>query len=46
MPKELAARLFTIPLDSLEHVQKLIGVSNSCAVLPDAHKTLALVEQG
>jgi nickel-dependent lactate racemase len=36
--------LFAAPLESIEQVQEIVSRAESCLVLPDAHKTLAVVE--
>ena len=44
LPGDVAEELFTTPLQHAAEVQKLVGGDASCLFLPDAHKTLALVE--
>ncbi len=40
---EVVEEMFTFPLDHAGQVQRLIGAAESCAILPDAHKTRAVV---
>jgi len=44
MPDEAAEDMFTIPLDSPGQVQRLLTGRGRCLVLPDAHKTMAVVK--
>jgi len=43
LPEETSEELFVTPLQKAEQGQKLVGLARSCLVLPDAHKTLAVV---
>ncbi len=43
LPSDVAEELFTTPLQSATEVQRLVGGEASCLLLPDAHKTLAIV---
>lgn len=43
LPEETSEELFVTPLQKAEQAQKLVGLARSCLVLPDAHKTLAVV---
>jgi nickel-dependent lactate racemase len=43
LPTELAEDLFTVPLNSPAQVQRLVDRPGSCLILPDAHKTIAVV---
>jgi nickel-dependent lactate racemase len=40
---DVAEDLFAIPLQSPEQAQKLLAGETTCALLPDAHKTLAVL---
>jgi nickel-dependent lactate racemase len=40
---EIAEELFTIPLQHAEQTQKLLTDQATCVLLPDAHKTLAVL---
>jgi nickel-dependent lactate racemase len=42
LPDEVAEELFTVPLERAGQVQRVVG-SGSCLVIPDAHKTMAVV---
>jgi nickel-dependent lactate racemase len=42
---ETVEDLFAVPLDHAGQVQRLVSGDGSCLVLPDAHKTLALVRK-
>jgi hypothetical protein len=44
LPTEVAEELFTTPLQMASEVQRLVGNNSSVLLLPDAHKTLAVVE--
>jgi nickel-dependent lactate racemase len=44
LPSDTAEELFTVPLDNVEQVQRLITGSPTCLFLPDAHKTLAVLQ--
>lgn len=44
LPAETVEELFAIPLENTGQVQRLIDAAESCVFLPDAHRTLALVE--
>jgi hypothetical protein len=44
LPPDVAEELFTIPLERAGQAQKLLTGDTSCIVLPDAHRTLAVVE--
>jgi nickel-dependent lactate racemase len=44
MPAATAEELFVTPLESPEQVQRLINGADSCLLLPDAHRTLAVLE--
>jgi nickel-dependent lactate racemase len=43
LPAEIAEELDAVPLDNADQVQRLLRPESSCLVLPDAHKTLAVV---
>jgi nickel-dependent lactate racemase len=43
LPEETSEDLFVTPLQKAEQAQKLVGLARSCLVLPDAHRTLAVV---
>src|SRR5262249_19680364 len=43
LPAETAEELFTVPLEHASQVQRLLGSADSCIILPDAQKTLAVV---
>jgi nickel-dependent lactate racemase len=43
LPSETAEDLFTVPLENARQVQRLVS-EGTCLMLPDAHKTLALVQ--
>jgi nickel-dependent lactate racemase len=43
LPAETVEGLFTTPLEHAGQVQRLLGEGRSCVLLPDAHKTLAVV---
>jgi nickel-dependent lactate racemase len=40
---DVAEELFTIPMQSADQAQKLLSGHATCALLPDAHKTLAVL---
>jgi hypothetical protein len=44
LPTEVAEELFTTPLENPRQVQRLLESNGTCVFLPDAHKTLAVVE--
>jgi nickel-dependent lactate racemase len=44
LPEEEVEELFAVPLEHAGQVQRLVDAAGSCLFLPDAHKTLALVE--
>jgi nickel-dependent lactate racemase len=44
LPTEVAEELFTTPLEKASEVQRLLGANADVLFLPDAHKTLAVVE--
>jgi nickel-dependent lactate racemase len=44
LPGDVAEELFTVPLDQPGQVQKLIEGAATCLVLPDAHRTMAVVK--
>jgi nickel-dependent lactate racemase len=44
LPEEMAEELFVTPLEQGRQVEKLLGESQ-CLYLPDAHKTLAVVQR-
>jgi hypothetical protein len=46
LPEESVEGLFAIPLESPSQVQRLLGEVNTCLVLNDAHKMLAVVDEG
>ena len=46
LPDETAEDLFATPLQHAAQVQRLIDAGGSCLFLPDAHKALAVVEEG
>jgi hypothetical protein len=43
LPAEVVEELDAVPLDNADQVQRLLTPESSCLVLPDAHKTLAVV---
>lgn len=43
LPEETSEELFVTPLQKAEQAQKLVGLARSCLVMPDAHKTLAVI---
>jgi hypothetical protein len=45
MPSEVVEELFATPLELGAQVQRLLGSAGSFLVLPDAHKTLAVVQE-
>src|SRR5262249_25577985 len=44
-PAETAEELFATPLENAAQVQRLLDAPGSCLLLPDAHKTLAVLEE-
>lgn len=44
LPNEAAEELFATPLENERQVQRLLESNGTCVFLPDAHKTLAVVE--
>ena len=42
LPAETAEELFTIPLEHAGQVHRLTASAESCVILPDAHKSLAV----
>jgi nickel-dependent lactate racemase len=46
LPEETAEELFAIPLKSAAQVQRLLRGEGSCLFLNDAHKSLAVVDEG
>lgn len=44
LPSDVAEELFTVPLQHAEQAQKLLASDATCALLPDAHKTLAVLK--
>ncbi len=44
LPGQTAEEMFVTPLEKPEETQKLIDGAASCLVLPDAHKTLAVLD--
>jgi nickel-dependent lactate racemase len=45
IPSETAEELFAIPLEHAGQVQRLLSDTASCLLLPDAHKTLAVLDE-
>jgi nickel-dependent lactate racemase len=45
LPSETAEELFTTPLENVRQVHRLLESNGTCLVLPDAHKSLAVVEE-
>ena len=43
LPGDVAEELFTIPLQRAEQAQKLLTEDATCILLPDAHRTLAVL---
>jgi nickel-dependent lactate racemase len=43
LPAETAEEMFTVPMDHAGQVQRLLDAAASCIVLPDAHKTMAVI---
>jgi nickel-dependent lactate racemase len=44
MKPEIVEEMFATPICSVEEVQRLIDSADSCLILPEAHKTLVVVE--
>ena len=44
MKPEIVEEMFATPICSVEEVQRLIDGASSCLILPDAHKSLVVVE--
>ena len=44
LANELAEELFTIPLQNAQQTRNLLTADATCLILPDAHKTLDVVE--
>jgi nickel-dependent lactate racemase len=45
LPVELAEELFTVPLQNAQQARKLLTEHATCLILPDTHKTLAVIEK-
>jgi nickel-dependent lactate racemase len=45
LPSDIAEELFAIPMQNAEQAQKLLTGQATCALLPDAHKTLAVLRK-
>ena len=45
MKPELVEEMFATPICSVEEVQRLIDGAASCLIVPDAHKSLVVVDQ-
>jgi nickel-dependent lactate racemase len=45
LPSDLVEELFATPLQHAHEVQRLLGGGTTCLLLPDAHKTLAVVAE-
>jgi nickel-dependent lactate racemase len=45
LPSDAVEELFATPLKNASEVQRLLARDASCVLIPDAHKTLALVEE-
>jgi len=45
LPDETAEELFAVPMDHARQVQRLVETVESCIVLPDAHKTMAVIRE-
>jgi hypothetical protein len=45
LPEETAEELFTTPLENARQVQRLLDSGGSCLFLPDAHRTLAVLDE-
>lgn len=45
LPPEVVEELFATPLEQAHEVQRLLGSDAMCLLLPDAHKTLAVVAE-
>ena len=43
LPNEISEELFAIPMQNAEQAQKLLTANATCALLPDAHRTLAVL---
>jgi hypothetical protein len=43
LPDEVAEEIFTVPLQRVGQVERVIG-NGSCLIIPDAHKTMAVLE--
>ena len=44
LPGEMVEELFATPLEHASQVQRLVGPSDLCLILPDAHKTMAVLK--
>lgn len=44
LAEDVAEELFTVPMQQASQAQKLLTDSTTCIVLPDAHRTLAVVD--
>jgi nickel-dependent lactate racemase len=40
---ETAEEMFTVPMENAEQLQRLVNAGGTCLVLPDAHKTMAVL---
>lgn len=45
LPAETVEEMFAIPLQQIADAQRLVASAESCIVLPDAHKMLAIVKE-
>ena len=43
LPNEISEELFAIPMQNAEQAQKLLTANATCLLLPDAHRTLAIL---
>ena len=44
MPTEIAEELFVTPLENANQAARVLGSDSTCLFLPDAHRTMAVVE--
>ena len=45
LDEDVVEELSAIPITSVDQVQRLVSGSASCLILPDAHKTLAVLDE-
>jgi hypothetical protein len=46
IPTTTAEELFVTPLEKPEQAQRLLDGAEGCLLLPDAHRTMAVLESG